>query len=71
MIDASASLQQQSENVMTLVAICRSDDDPELGEGEEEESAVADAAKKQIPRAKSWLFGMTRSSAKLANTSPQ
>ena len=28
---------------------CHSDDDPELAEGEEEESVVAEAAKKQIP----------------------
>jgi len=28
---------------------CHSDDDPELAEGEEEESVVAEAVKKQIP----------------------
>jgi hypothetical protein len=39
--------------------ICHSDDDPEVAEGEEEESVVAEAAKKQIPRAQSGHFGMT------------
>ena len=42
------------------LVICHSDDDPELSEGEEEESVVDDALKKQIPRANSWRFGMTR-----------
>ncbi len=44
---------------MTLVAVCHFDDDPELGEGKEEESAVADASKEAIPRTQSRRFGMT------------
>ena len=36
-------------------SVCHSDDERR----EEEESAIADAARKQIPRAKSRRFGMT------------
>jgi hypothetical protein len=50
---------------------CHSDDDPEVTEGEEEESVVVEAAKKQIPRAKSGRFGMTTCLAGWGHWIPQ